>query len=414
MAVAFVQVYQGKDESGSATGITLSSVDGTAGNLIVIDVTWRNNASQTLNTITFNGSSIIGNEIGSQLNSSGGSTRSFWVNGSLANASVIVGMSASVPTIQASAHVYSGTHASTPIGNVQTSTGTGTNTATAANTGADADDIVHDVLSVRVSPGTITQGADQTIRATQDTASTLHLRTSTQPGTASDDTMSYSWTSSQAWAHKAYVIEAGSGVAPPSITNVNTTNSVTLEDSSFLINGTDFDNTAPKATAEIRQGDFTYALTASAQDATSYTTAMPATTSGSVAPKIGSATFAIINDDAQEDTQAVTITAETGMDYVDVGTPSTDPDATKIETTPPAETGDQFQWRVDQVGFDETNFRVNDDLTCDFDEGLLLENVEGRMWDHDDSKYGAWVSATLLVSSGAGNQIILNRRRGRR
>ncbi len=213
MAVAYVSRVESKDESGAATGLTLSSVLGTGGNLITVDVHWRNSASQTLTGITFNGASIIANEIGSQVNQSGGSQRSFYVFGSLADANVVITMSAAVPTILAAAHVYSGTHATVPIGNVQTSNNVGEATTTAANTGADDDDLIHDSISIRATPTAITAGADQTQRASQSTAGTLHFRTSTQPGNASDDTMSWTWTGSQNWTHKAYVIETASAGA---------------------------------------------------------------------------------------------------------------------------------------------------------------------------------------------------------
>lgn len=208
--VAFVSDIENKDESGSATGLTLTSVLGTGGNCITVDVHWRNNASQTLDTITFNGSSIASNEIGAQLNASGGSQRSFYFSGTMADANVVIGMSAAVPTIIAVAKVWSGASTSACVGDVDTSTGAGTVTTTPAVTAGD-DDMISDSISIRATPTSITFGADQNEHASQSTAGTLHMRASWQDGNASDDTMSWSWTNSQNWTHKAYVISVAGG-----------------------------------------------------------------------------------------------------------------------------------------------------------------------------------------------------------
>lgn len=210
--VAFVSDIENKDETGSATGLTLTSVLGTGGNCITVDVHWRNNASQTLTSITFNGSSIASNEIGTQLNQSGGSQRNFYFCGTMADANVVIGMSAAVPTILATARVWSGVNTASPIGDFDISNNVGELTTTPAVTAGD-DDMIADSISIRATPTGITAGADQTEVSSQSTAGTLHMRASWQDGAASDDVMSYSWTGSQNWTHKVYVLSAPGGAS---------------------------------------------------------------------------------------------------------------------------------------------------------------------------------------------------------
>lgn len=205
-----------------------------------------------------------------------------------------------------------------------------------------------------------------------------------------------------------HVVALTDEAAGPTITSVDADNSLALDDTSVAIVGTNFDNTVPKATAVLRQGGFDHALTASSQDATTFTTSLPDTvTSGGVGPKAGTASAVIINDDLQEGTRSVTLTNAAGTLSVDVVDPSTDP-SEAIILVPPAQDGDQVRWRLTGGTFSESDFTLNPDLTYEMAEGLLDELVaetatlELQAWDFNDSTWGSWseIDFTEPVAGG--------------
>lgn len=372
------QVVENKDETGLASALTLLAVNGSLGTCITVDVHWRNSASQTLTAITHNGVSIIGNEIGTQLNASGGSQRSFQIAGSsLPTGAVVITMSAACPTILATARVWPGVNIVTPVIDVDTSTGVGTATTTPAVTAGD-DDMIADSISIRASPTAITAGGLQTQSSSQSTAGTLHHRTSYQDGSAAGDQPGWSWTGSQNWTHKVYTLSGGTPA--PTVTAVDTDNSVTNEQQSFTTTGLDIST----AVATISQGGFTYTLAIDSQNGTTVVADMPviSDTGPTSAPHPGAATYRLTNADAQFDDQAITITDKPATDSVLVATPNTDPDAIVIELDLPAAAGDYVRWWIVGGTFDESDFILNDDMTYELDEGLALEldADEAELW----------------------------------
>lgn len=183
-------------------------------------------------------------------------------------------------------------------------------------------------------------------------------------------------------------LETSSGAAAPSITDVDEDNTLTLSQANVEIDGADFDT----ATVEIRQGAFTYPCTIDSQNATTIVFDMPSNALV-VAPKHGAATLAVINGDAQEDTHAITITADAGSDYVDAGTPNADPDI-RLTGTGDVVSGDQVEWgNVQGTAVDETDVTVNADLTWEAAEAVT--SFDFRIWDQSDSSWGAWATQSI-------------------
>ncbi len=389
------QVVQGKDETGSATSLTLAGVNGALGTCITVDVHWRNSASQAVTDVTHNGVSIFANEIGTQLNQSGGSQRSFRITGSsLPSGSVVVTMSAAVPTVLATARVWPGVNLVTPITDVDTSVGVGTASTTPAVTAGD-DDMIADSISIRSTPTGITVASgSQTESSSQSTAGTLHHRTSYQDGSAAGDQPGWTWTGSQNWTHKVYVLSGGTPA--PTITNVDGDDTVTNEQQNVVMTGTDISS----ATVAIIQDGFTYSLAIDSQNATTVTADLPVigNTGPTSAPHPGSATYRVTNTDAQTDTQAITITDKPDTLSVAVVSPILG-SIIALQLTPAAATGDYVRWWITGGTFDETNITINADLTYDVDAGLLAELEAGtavlrvQAWALSD---GTWGDAKVI------------------
>jgi hypothetical protein len=106
---------------------------------------------------------------------------------------------------------YTGVDQSTPLGTANTATGSST-TPSVTVSGAVSDDFVVDRLIIAHN-GTLTAGANQTERANQiGTSGFNKYATSTQDG-ADGGVMSWSNTSSQAWAITAVPIKAAGAAA---------------------------------------------------------------------------------------------------------------------------------------------------------------------------------------------------------
>lgn len=200
-AVAYVSDIEGVWSSG--TTMTLSSVVGTGGNLVVACTTWRSNTGQTNTAATYGGNAMT--RIGSEITSTGASL-SCWYYITSSDGNVVFTYSAAPSNAQGTALVFSGAHASSPIGTSATSASAATGTSTAAVTSA-ADGLVLDALGLRSDPTGLTVGASQTQRSAQEADSSVYHRTSTEPGAASV-TMSWTWTNSMGFVHMAIPIAA--------------------------------------------------------------------------------------------------------------------------------------------------------------------------------------------------------------
>lgn len=182
---------------------------------------------------------------------------------------------------------------------------------------------------------------------------------------------------------------AGAGAAAgPVIDNVNGDDIIELDSSSNTANGSNFD----LGSISIAQDNGPINLPVTTSDADS--AEFPCSSSGTAPrPKFGTATLTLTNTDDEDGSISVTVVPVVGTDYVVVASVNTDPDAFTLEFDTPPDVGDQIQWRVDQLGYDETSVVVNDDCTFDFEEGL--ETFEIRVFDATDGSWSAWVEQTI-------------------
>jgi hypothetical protein len=200
-----------------------------------------------------------------------------------------------------------------------------------------------------------------------------------------------------------HVVALTDETAGPAITDVDGDDSITLEQQNIITNVANEDT----ETIEIRQSAFTYTLVGDAASAD-----MLDLDSGGIAPHPGDASWAVVNGDLQEDSQAITIADEAGTDSVLIDSPSFDPDQA-IQLIPPAESGDYIRWEVTSGTYDETDFVINADMTYEIVEGLLAElvaetaTIRVQPWDHDDGTWGAWqgiTAAALVPGSSTGGR----------
>ena len=208
MAVAYVSDVENLDNTLAASTLTLSSVVGSGGDLLIAFTTWRRNSAQTCSGATYNGAAMT--RIGSDLEGEGG-LAAFYTIAPAGTANVVFTYSANALS-QGTGIVFSGAHQSAPIGTTaSTSPVAGTSTATGAVTSA-ADGLCVDCLYLRTSSAGLAADGAQTQRSAQDSAGTIFHRTSTEPGAASV-TMSWSWTNSNQYAHLVIPISAAAAAA---------------------------------------------------------------------------------------------------------------------------------------------------------------------------------------------------------
>jgi hypothetical protein len=184
--------------------MTLSSVGGSGGSVVVLFVSWRNNSAQTVTGVTYGGNAMT--KIGSTINSGGGGPLEAWYYITSSDGDAVVTFSAAPANAQATALVFSGTHATTPIGTEQTS-GAADNsapyeTSTSAVT-SETDGLCVDGFALRGDSTGLTIGADQDQRSAQNASGSLFHRTSTKAGAASV-TMSWSWSTNA--LHYAHIV----------------------------------------------------------------------------------------------------------------------------------------------------------------------------------------------------------------
>lgn len=399
---------RGSDTDGTAV-VTLSAAI-QAGDTIVLTITERGAESATITGISdsVNGAwpaAVVG------ATDSAGSTARAWFyvfENSGAGTPAITITTSGAASIEATAVGLHGTVA-TPtldvLGTTYNTAGAAEATPDTAAVSATAAGIIVAGINTNVYQGSApTEGGGAAVGPASTADGRTFMATRAVSGAGSED-FAFTAGSSTRWiVFQATFIEDAGGPPPPSITDVDGDDSITLEQQNIATNVANEDS----ETIEIRQGLFTFTLSGNAASAD-----MPDISVGGEGPKAGAADWAVINGDDQEDDIAITIEDETGTLSVDVGTPETDPEIPVIELSPAAEGGEQVRWWVDQDGFDETDFTLNDDLTYQFTEGL--EGVWLQAW-HD----GEW-SAPSLVPIGAaagggygGNIVVFMRRRGRR
>lgn len=208
MAVAWVSKISARDASASSSTLTLASVVGSGGDLVLALFTWRNNG-ETMSGATYGGVSMTrvsglpftGGEVGVDC---------FYRLAPSGTADV-VGTWSAATRLYGTASVFSGVHQSSPFGTVGTETGTGTAT-TDITVSTTVNGMVADVIMIRIDD-TLNEDAGQTKRSEELTTGTENHATSTEPATGTSHTLGWTWTNSEQYRFVAIPINpAGDAV----------------------------------------------------------------------------------------------------------------------------------------------------------------------------------------------------------
>lgn len=325
MAVAYVSDIEGKDETGTTFTLTLPNVVGSGGDAVLAVVTWRrSNVNMILGGATYGGNAMT--LVNTTWGGNGVGIGVFYYLAPAGTADVVFTFNTLEPAgIHGAALVLSGVDQGTPIGTPTVSNGTATGTSTAAATVAD-DGMVVDVLAKRSDDVGLTIGADQTLRASQFSSGSFYTRVSTQPGTA-DDVASWSWTNSNDFAHRAIPVNAAA--AGPTITDVDTDESITGTQANVVITGTNFLGAQGDGYVRVYDQGASLFVTPTIDSWADTSIQFDMSIGTSTGIRYGSATLRVQNSNDVNDDQAITITAPSGKNYVNLSTlaPGTDTDA---------------------------------------------------------------------------------------
>ncbi len=274
---------------------------------------------------------------------------------------------------------WSGVDPSTPSGTPATAAPEGASPLTIA-TPSGAGDIIEAVCMAVADTLTLdTSGGAVEIEQADDWESVFRSFGAAYEAT---EDASISWTPS--FATDGYLVGipiiASGGPTGPSITNVDTDDTITSTQTGWNVNGNEFDT----ATVDIIQGSTTVAQDINSQNAT--TINCDTVFDAGVGPhlKYGNATLEVTNGDAQSDTIVISIATPTGVSYVDVGTPNTTA-ANRITAVPDIASGDQLEISS-VVGGAISDVTVYTDAT--FDCALSVTAFTVRCWDAGDSTWG--------------------------
>jgi hypothetical protein len=256
-----------------------------------------------------------------------------------------------------------------------------------------ANDII--ITTVRNRAGTaITEDGGQTLIGTDQTAANGNtLSISYEAGTGSSSSVGWTWATNPSfdpWAMDAVVIQGVSGSSPPSITDVDTDESITSTQTNVVVTGTDFDTAA----VAIEQDAVSKTQSIDSQNATTiqFDVVFDA---GANDLKYGAATLVVTNGDAQDDTIAITIAVPSGRAFIDLVSVETEAD-NRITAVADLEIGDQLEIsNVTGTGVDISDVVLNNDGT--FDADAAVESFDVRVWDHDDATWGTPATQTVAA-----------------
>jgi len=207
-----VQRYTGTNYTATGTTVTATGVSLSAGQIAIVKLGWRRNATQTVNGIPiFAGSSAGVAAVADVPNASGSAEAAAWViTGRTGTGDVVAALSANSAVMSLIVEVYAGADTTTPIGDVKNATGS--TPAPSVNVTADATDLVTDVL-VQRNGDTMTPGAGQSNAAALGVAQSTQMRVSTKPGAGGSTAIGWSGnTSGDAWVIVGIVVKAAPSV----------------------------------------------------------------------------------------------------------------------------------------------------------------------------------------------------------
>lgn len=188
-AVSFVSAVTATDVTDTVSTLTLANVVGSGGNVLLTGCTWRQDAGETIASVTYGGSATGITLIHDGATNEAAGALYYLVNPA-GTADVVVTFSANTRS-QCSALVLSGVDTASPLFDTDEGISVGTSVSlTLSNT---TDGLLVDMFTRRGNNEAMTPGADQTERSAQSSGAAVILhRTSTQPATA-DGVMSWSW-----------------------------------------------------------------------------------------------------------------------------------------------------------------------------------------------------------------------------
>lgn len=174
--------------------------------------------SDTIDSITYNGVALTAVPGGSTNNGQYYVTAYYLIAPDTGTHDIVVTVTGSVFDFGAGAISYTDAHQTTPLGTAVTATGTSTTPSVTVSSAA--DELVDDGLVI-IHGGTLSVGAGQTQRWNAIAGGFIKYAGSTEGGAAST-TMSWSNSSSQAWAIVAVPIKpTGGGSGGPNITGAH-------------------------------------------------------------------------------------------------------------------------------------------------------------------------------------------------
>ncbi|MCC7126458.1 MAG: hypothetical protein IT178_16530 [Acidobacteria bacterium] len=211
---------------------------------------------------------------------------------------------------------------------------------------------------------------------------------------SSTSSLSVAWgtlSSSGDWAAVAAVYKDASSV---SVTDVDTDETITADQTNVVVTGTGFGSSQGAGTVTIRQGSTSVAQTIDSWFDTSiqFDVVFDSTTD----LKYGAATLRVTNDDADFGEIAITINPPSGTVYANLSTPNTT-SAYRISASGDLVAGDQLRARgVGATAF-PAGHTLNADATVTVAPATAAVDIEVSAWDASDSTWGAYATQSLAT-----------------
>ena len=187
------------------------------------------------------------------------------------------------------------------------------------------------------------------------------------------------WGSDSASAWGAIIAEVDTSSAGPTVTDVDTDESITGTQTNVVITGAGFEAARGTGTVALVDQDDTLTQEVSNYDSWADTSIQVDVTIGtSTGVRYGAGKVRVTNNSAASGELAVTITAPSGKNYVDLTTLA-DP-ADRLTTDPDMEAGDQLEWsNVVGTGMTIADVTVYPDGSFSFTDGV--ESFDFRVHD---------------------------------
>ena len=190
-AVSFTSDIEAATANGVDTTLTLASVPGTTGDIIVAFFSWRKGSTQTVTGVTYGGAAMT--QICTDQASGGGAMSGWYYTGATSTQDVVATFSLAPANMQGSASVIAGADISgTPLGTATCNANASATAASGAVT-IPAGGMAIEATFIRGGPTGITVNAGQTQVAAKLDAGSMYYQASTEPDSG-DGTLGWTWT----------------------------------------------------------------------------------------------------------------------------------------------------------------------------------------------------------------------------